>query len=82
MHTTVSLALQAFLVFLAEEPAANPALRPADYQPYIFKAYAAACVLLLLFTLWAAFEERRLTRRVEYLTRRLEEAKPGSGRAA
>ena len=75
MTLNVPSFLDAPLAVLAQTAAA-PAEREPDYQPYIFKAYAAACALLLLFTLWAAFEERRLSRKVEYLTRRLEEARP------
>ncbi|MBI4604765.1 MAG: hypothetical protein HY721_22615 [Planctomycetes bacterium] len=55
-------------------PVATP--RP-DFQPYIFWAYGLACLLLFLFSLWAALEARRLQGRLEGLKERFRRAHPG-----
>ncbi len=50
--------------------------RDPNFQPYIFWAYGAACLLLFLFTLWTFAESRGLGARIEYLKSRFKEAHP------
>jgi hypothetical protein len=70
-HTLSGLLLQA-----APQPG-GPA-HQAAFQPYVFFAYGAACVLLLLFTVWTIGQSRRLEARLKYLRERFEKAHPGA----
>ena len=47
-----------------------------QFQPYIFWAYGAACLLLFLFTLWTFAESKGLATRLAYLKGRFREAHP------
>ena len=55
--------------------------QPADYQPYIFWAYACVCLLLFIFTLWSVIQLRAVGRKVDDLTKRYDEAHAQEGQA-
>jgi hypothetical protein len=54
----------------------STAAATADYQPYVFWAYASACLLILLFTLASAVQASRLARKIDYLEGRFRETHP------
>jgi len=68
--------LSGLLLQAGQAPPAAPH-RP-NLQPYVFFAYGAACVLLLLFTAWTVGQSRRLEARIKYLRERFEKAHPGA----
>lgn len=50
--------------------------RQPDFQPYIFWAYALACVTIFLFTLWTLWQNRQIQGRLDALEERFRHAHP------
>jgi hypothetical protein len=52
-----------------------------SFQPYIFWAYALACILLFAFSAWSIGQASKLGERLEYLERRAGAPAPEKPRA-
>ena len=56
------------------------AAEPPDFRVYIFAAYGAVILLLLLFNLWSAAQVSGAERRLEQVERRLQASEKASGK--
>jgi len=61
----------------AEPPPAPALAGERDFRQYVWAAYGAVIVLLILFTLWSVIQLRAAERRLERIEERLAREKGG-----
>jgi heme exporter protein CcmD len=65
-----------------QQPAVAPPGDQGDFRWYVWAAYGAVIVLLLLFSLWSVLQLRGAERRLDRIEERLERAKGEKAAAA
>ena len=66
----------------AEPPAAPPLTGERDFRQYVWAAYGAVILLLVLFTLWSVIQLRAAERRLDRIEDLVQREKGGGPAAA
>jgi hypothetical protein len=71
IETTLQIAAALAAQVAPQAQAPVPEGAPPDFRAYVFAAYGAVLVLLLLFSLWSVAQVRAAERKADRLERRL-----------